>query len=232
MFTRKANFDEFLRVIVDYISNDGNAPISITGDRDQYAEWPAQFAAYNEVMQHADLMKEVDGIDAKLNANQYELRSLHAKLLVLGQHFASQHNLLKDDRTRLTGIRDQEQLKFIGSLQKLQEDESKADADANEAESRVVSIDRKAKQYEGDAIVQMAELVASIPQLRNKLEALNARKEALLGESSKIEQKYQLMGIAVRNEHLARVQQFNMDIEKISEAGKSRACNLSGHVQN
>lgn len=217
MFTRKANFDEFLRVIVDYISNDGNAPISITGDRDQYAEWPAQFAAYNEVMQHADLMKEVDGIDAKLNANEYELRSLHAKLLVLGQHFASQNNLLKGDRTRLTGIRDQEQLKFNGSLQKLQEDESKADADANEAESRVVSIDRKAKQYEDDAIVQMAELVASIPQLRNKLEALNARKEALLGESSKIEQKYQLMGIAVRNEHLARVQQFNMDIEKIRE---------------
>lgn len=217
MFTRKANFDEFLRVIVDYISDDGNAPISITGDREQYAEWPSQFAAYNEVMQHADLMKEVEGIDAQLNANGYELRALHAKLLVLGQHFASQHLLLKENQTKLAEVREQEQLKFNGSLQKLQEGESKADADANEAESRVKAIDAKAKQYEDDAIVQMAELVASIPQLRIKLESLNTRKAVLLGESSKIEQKYQSMANSVQSEHLANVQQFNASMDQIRD---------------
>lgn len=217
MFTRKANFDEFLKVIVDYISDDGNTPISITGDREQYAEWPAQFAAYNEVMQHADLMKEVDGIDAQLNANGHELRALHAKLLLLGQHFASQHLLLKGNQKKLTEVREQEQLKFNGTLQKIQESESKADADANEAESRVDAIDRKAKQYEGDAIVQMAELVASIPQLRIKLESLNTRKVVLLGESSKIEQKYQSMAITVQNEHLASVQQLNTSMDQIRD---------------
>lgn len=217
MFTRKANFDEFLRVIVDYISNDGNVPISITGDREQYAEWPAQFAAYNEVMQHADLMKEVEGIDAKLNANGHELSCLHGKLLVLGQHYASQQQQLRGEQTQLAGIRDQEQLKFNGSLQKLQEDESKADADANEAEGRVKSINAKAKQYEEDAITQKAELVDSISQMRVNLQSLNTRKDALLGESSKIEQKYQSMDIAVQNKHLSRVQQFNLDMEKIRE---------------
>jgi len=217
MFTRKANFDEFLRVIVDYISNDGNVPISITGDREQYAEWPAQFAAYNEVMQHADLMNEVEGIDAKLNANGHELSCLHGKLLVLGQHYASQQQQLLGEQTQLAGIREKEQLRFNGSLQKLQEEESKADADANEAEGRVKSIDAKAKQYDDDAITQKAELVDSIPQMRGNLQSLNTRKEALLGESSKIEQKYQLMDIAVQNKHLSRVQQFNIDIEKIRE---------------
>lgn len=215
MFTRKANFDEFLRVIVDYISNDGNVPISITGDREQYAEWPAQFAAYNEVMQHADLMKEVEGIDAKLNANGHELSCLHGKLLVLGQHYASQQQQLQGEQKQLAGIRDQEHLKFNSSLQKLQEGESKAEADANEAEGRVKSIDTKAKQYDDDAIAQKADLVDSLSQMRGNLESLNARKEALLGESSKIEQKYQSMDIAVQNEHLARVQQFNIDMESI-----------------
>jgi len=217
MFTRKANFDEFLRVIVDYISDDGNAPISITGDREQYAEWPAQFAAYNEVMQHADLMMEIDGIDAKLNANGNELRFLHAKLLVLGQHFASQHHLLKEDQAQLAGIRDKEQLKFNGSFQKLQEAESKADADANEAEGRVKSIDARAKQYEDDAITQKADLVDSISQMQVDLRSLNSRKDTLLGESSKIEQKYQSMDIAIQKEHLSHIRQFNLDVEKIRE---------------
>lgn len=217
MFTRKANFDEFLRVIVDYISNDGNAPISITGDREQYAEWPAQFAAYNEVMQHADLMKEVEEIDAKLKASEHELSCLHGKLLVLGQHYASQKQQLRENQTQLANIREKEQLKFNGSLQKLQKDESKADADANEAEDRVKSIDVKVKQYEDEAIAQKAVLVDSLSQMRGNLESLDARKNALLGESSKIEQKYQSMDIAVQNEHLARVQQFNIDMEKIRE---------------
>ncbi len=217
MFTRKANFDEFLRVIVDYISNDGNAPISITGDRDQYAEWPSQFAAYNEVMQHADLMKEVEGINTQLNANRYEIRTLHAKLLVLGQHLASQNVLLKESQTQLNDIREQEQSKFNGSFQKLQESESKAEADANEAESRVKAIDATATQYEDDSIAQMAELVASIPQLRNKLESLNTRKDVLLGESSKIEQKYQSIAITLQNEHLASVQQLNTSMDQIRE---------------
>lgn len=217
MFTRKANFDEFLRVIVDYISDDGNAPISITGDREHYAEWPAQFAAYNEVMQHVDLMKEVEGIDAKLNANGHELSCLHGKLLVLGQHYASQQQQLREERTQLTEVREKEQLKFNISLQELHEGESKADADANEAEGRVKSIDAKAKQYDDDAITQKAELVDSIPQMRVSLQSINARKDALLGESSKIEQKYQSMDIAVQNEHLSRVQQFNVDMEKIRE---------------
>jgi len=217
MFTRKANFDEFLRVIVDYISSDGNAPISITGDREQYAEWPAQFAAYNEVMQHADLMKEVDEIDVKLNANGHELSCLHGKLLVLGQYYASQEQQQREEQKQLAGIREKEQLKFNGSLQKLQEDESKADADANEAEGRVKSIDAKAKQYEDDAITEKAALVDSLIQMRANLESLNDRKEALLGESSKIEQKYQLMSIALQNEHLARVEQFNREMEKIRE---------------
>ena len=215
MFTRKANFDEFLRVIVDYISNDGNAPISITGDRDQYAEWPAQFAAYNEVMQHADLMKEVDEIDAKLNANGHELSCLHGKLLVLEQHYSSQQQQLLGEQEQLVGIREREQSKFNESLQRLQGEESKADADASEAENRVKSIDAKAKQYEDDATAQKAELVDSLSQMRGNLESLNARKEALLGESSKIEQKYQLMGIVVQNEHLSRVEQFNIDMEEI-----------------
>ena len=217
MFTRKANFDEFLRVIVDYISDDGNAPISITGDREHYAEWPTQFAAYNEVMQHADLMKEVEGIDVKLNANGHELSCLHGKLLVLGQHYASQHQQLREEQAKLAGIREKEQLKFNGSLQELQEGESKADADANEAEGRVKSIDAKAKQYDDDAITQKAELVDSLSQMRGNIESLNARKEALLGESSKIEQKYQSMNIAVQHKYLARVQQFNIDMEKIRE---------------
>jgi hypothetical protein len=217
MFTRKANFDEFLRVIVDYISDDGNAPISITGDRDQYAEWPSQFAAYNEVMQHADLMKEIEGIDAKLNANGHELSCLHGKLLALGQHYASQQQLLKGQQTQLTGTREKEQLKFNESLQKLQEDESKADADAKEAENRVSAINSQAKQYEDDGITQKAKLVDSIPQMRKTLDTLNGRKDALLGEFSKIELKYQSMAINVQNEHLANVQKFNAEAGHIHE---------------
>jgi len=67
--------------------------------------------------------------------------------------------------------------------------------------------------------------------MRVNLQSLNTRKDALLGESSKIEQKYQSMGIAVQKEHLSRVQQFNMDMDKIREQfeplfGKNRTEHL------
>lgn len=215
MFTRQANFEEFLRVIVDYISDEGNAPISVSGEREQYAYWPAQFAAYNVVMQHAELMAEVDLIDTQLNANRNELSCLHGKLIVLSQHYIVQFSELQAKKARMNVSRSEEQTQFNARFQTLQAEESKCSAEAGEAESRVKAINTKEKECAAEAISEKAALVDNIQQSRVQLASLLDRKEILLGESFKIEQKYQLIALAIQQAQLELVEQINLDIERI-----------------
>lgn len=213
MFSRKANFDEILRVIVDYISEDGNAPISITGVREQYAEWPAQFAAYNEVMQHADLMVQVEDIDSQMKANSHELRLLHGKLLLLGQYYADQHRKATGERNELAERHSHEQHAFSEALLKLQTTASQAKVDADEAGRRMHAIDVRAKSYADERIGEKALLVERISEFHAEVGRLNARKETLLGESSKIEQRYQTLAIDLGQKHLAFVSISNNKID-------------------
>lgn len=213
MFSRTVNFDDILRVIVDYISDDGNAAISITGVREQYAEWPSQFAAYNEVMQHAGVMAEVEGIDSRLKANSHELRLLHGKLLLLGQHYAAQHAQASAEHAELGSIQGKEQAEFNEALLQIQRSIAKAGADANEADERIQAIDAQAEGYARDNIAEKAGGVSRIPEMQASISTLGVRKDTLLGEYSKIEQQYQALAIVAEKEFLTSANGFNTQIE-------------------
>lgn len=91
MFRRQAEFRDFLRMVVSYISEKAD-PIAISGDRSKISIWPKHYAAYQSVMQHAPLMEDISRLDARLAANEHEFGVLHAKLLVLINHFTGQRN--------------------------------------------------------------------------------------------------------------------------------------------
>lgn len=210
MFSRKANFEEFLTVIVDYISKGGaDSPIAISGDRSHFAEWPAQFAAYNDVMQYAGMMEEVQDIDNKLTANRAELCDLHAKMILLSNHYKSQQATLATERGNHANLVEHERIKFNEALIKHQGDESKFAAEATDAESRVKAIEDKTKEYEKHNIAHMAELVDGMQQTKAAMVVLEERKQALLGETSKIEQHYREIGISIEKSHLSKMQQFS-----------------------
>lgn len=206
MFARKANFDDFLQVIVDYISTEGNTPISINGDKEKYADWPAQFAAYNEVMRYADLMHNVDGLSDQMKAGEGVLSVLHAKMIMLAKHLAFQQEVQAKEKARLSIAIETERSAADATLQKLQGDESKADADAGIIEERVVAIDAKSKWYQESKIEKKSAQVDAIPQMGESLRMSRTRKEVLLGESLKIEQSYQAMENNLGAEHLNKVQ--------------------------
>lgn len=210
MFSRKANFEEFLTVIVDYISKgDADSPIAISGDRSHFAEWPAQFAAYNDVMQYAGMMEEVQDIDNKLTANRIELCDLHAKMILLSKHYESQQATLAQERENHTKLVEHERVKFNEALIKHQGDESKFAAEAKEAESRVKTIEDQTKEYEKQNIAKMAELVDGLQQTKAEIGVLDERKQALLGETSNIEQQYREIELSIGNAHLSKMNQFS-----------------------
>lgn len=206
MFSRKANFDDFLQVIVDYISTDGNAPISINGDREKYEDWPAQFTAYNEVMTHASLMVEIDALSVKMKAGEGSLSDLHAKMILLGRHLVAQQEVAEKDKSNLSATLITEQTSANKCLQEMQGAESKADADAKVIEERVVAIDVRLSQYRDADIEKKAVQVDAILSERELLILSKARRDALLGESSKIEQAYLAMANDIGAEHLIRGQ--------------------------
>jgi len=217
MFTRNANFDDFLQVIVDYISSEGNAPISINGDKDKYADWPVQYEAYNEVMKHTDMMAEVGRLSDQIKAGDGALSVLHAKLLLLAKNLIAQQTSDSREKERLSTALATERAGANENLLKLQGDESKADADARIAEERVAAIDTLLAQYKKDAIEEKAAQVDALPQARENLALTRARKELLLGESLKIEQAYKSMSNDLVDEHLIQKQQYHAKIDQARE---------------
>lgn len=206
MFSRKANFDDFLQVIVDYISTDGNAPISINGDREKYEDWPSQFTAYNEVMTHAGLMVEVEALSAKIKAGEGSLSALHAKMILLGRHLAAQQGVAEKEKSNLSVTLGAEQIAANKSLQEMQGAESKADADAKIVEERVAAIDIRSSQYKDADVEMKVARVDAIPAERELLALSKAKKDVLLGESSKIEQAYLAMANDIGAEYLIQGQ--------------------------
>ncbi len=55
MFKRQADFRDYLRMVVTYISDEDHA-ITLSGDRGKMVKWPQEYRAYQEAMTHEDRM--------------------------------------------------------------------------------------------------------------------------------------------------------------------------------
>lgn len=209
MFSRKANFDEFLRVIVDYISDDGDSDIIISGNKDRFSDWPTQYAAYNEVMSFAGVMAEVNDIDAKLQANHVELCCLHAKFLRFSQS-TSVH--LSDCQTKKNTLSDSlsaKEIEYTHAHLDLTGKASAAFTDASSASLRIEAIRNKENQYALAGMEEKSLEVESIPRLKTDIQSLEMRKEVLLGDAQDIENKYQSMVIDAKNVRLSMNEGFD-----------------------
>lgn len=190
MFRRQAEFRDFLRMVVSYIS-DKDDPIAISGDRGKIAIWPKQYAAYQAVMQHAQRMAELERLDADLGANNRQFELLHAKLQVLARHSKTQAEELNTARDEAQGKLTKDTTAHADEDEKLGKQETDARLEADGYEDRVKGLDTKREEYAALDIETKARLVDSLNLLTEQRGLAQQRKDALLGEKEKIEQKYE-----------------------------------------
>jgi hypothetical protein len=204
MFRRQAEFRDFLRMVVSYIS-DKDDPISISGDRGKIAVWPKQYASYQAVMQHASRMAELERLNAELDANSRQLGLLHAKLLVLAGHCKAQA-----EKLNAAALEAQEKLAEETSTHaeqdgRLGKQETDARLEAEGYEARVIGLDKKKEEYAALDIEAKARLVDGLELLTEQLKVAQQRNEALLGAQEKISQKYEALKLAATRELNVRV---------------------------
>lgn len=193
MFRRQAEFRDFLRMVVSYISEKDekkDETISISGDRSKIAAWPRQFAAYQQVMQHEDRMEEIHRLDAGLTSIDAQAGVVHAKLLVLGEHASSQVAKLEEERKAARDCLNDETQARAGEDEQLARKEADERATAEAGEAKVKSLDDKKEAYNTDRIEDLAALVDSLPALTTALRQAEGRRETLLGAKGDIDRQY------------------------------------------
>lgn len=195
MFRRQAEFKDFLRMVVSYISDKEDA-IAVTGDRSKIAIWPKQYAAYQSVMRLAPRMEEVNRLDAEISVYMDQLYVLHAKMLALINHAdkqAEQSRSLHEEALQNLGQLAQ---KHTAEIEDLSQKETTARFEAAQHEDRVAALDGKQSEYEKAEIEHKARMVSELPVLGARHTDAQARRKIVVGEKEKIDQKYEALKLA------------------------------------
>ncbi|OHC72441.1 MAG: hypothetical protein A3H93_05795 [Rhodocyclales bacterium RIFCSPLOWO2_02_FULL_63_24] len=203
MFRRQAEFRDFLRMVVSYIS-DKDDPIAISGDRGKIAVWPKQYSSYQAVMQHTSRMAEIERLDADLGANSRQFGLLHAKLLILAQHRKTQAEELNTACGEAQDKLSKDTTTHAEEDEKLGKQETDARLEADGYDERVKGLDTKKGEYAALDIETKARLVDSLNLLTERRGLAQQRKEALLGAKEKIDQKYEGLKQSATSELNAR----------------------------
>lgn len=218
MFRRQAEFKDFLRMVVSYISDrDRDEAISIAGDRGKIAIWPKQYSAYQAVMRLAPRMTDVGGLEAELSACTAQFGVLHAKTLMLLEHSkkqAEQCARLHDEaQQRLTEDSERHDVEIDAIAHR----EASARFDAERNEARVAEIDRKKSGYDQDGMDKKARVVDDLPTLLTKHREALSRREFVVGAKDQIDRKYSELKVSESKGLNERLQDYLQKQEAIRQ---------------
>lgn len=215
MFKRQADFKDFLRMVVSYISED-ERDIAMSGDRARIGMWPVHMRAYQEVMRHRERMTEISAAGAKLDANESALQVLHAKLLVLiDYHDAQQSRLAKEHAEAGTKL-DADIAAHQAKLSDIQEKEFAAAHLAKVDEEQVERLRQQHAAYRDDKIGEKADVVDKVADKRTELGSLRTRKGLLLGTKADIDQRYAGLALEIEKQFVRKQQAATQENTRIA----------------
>ena len=200
MFLRRTDFQDLQRMVVSCIA-DSDAEIALTTERRKIASWPDDYAAYIRVMDEAERFDRVQDQASRLGAVETELGRIHARARRLLTHLEQQRD---DNRARhqqdSAGARQEEQ-EHNRAADSMRQRQETAGREGKDQEGRAASLDRQQQDWLNRDLPGKAARLEREPELRERLGALNGRREALLGEQEKIALKYERLLNALDRRH-------------------------------
>lgn len=193
MFSRSASFSDFLSIIIDYLSQDtekSSTESMLSADRDIYAQWPINFAAYNAVMAQADTMKIIDAIDLKLCANKEMHTSLLAKLVSLKGYLTIHQDELSKRKIEQSSLLSSEEKSFNADLQSANNRLSEMVGDIKQTSTRISKIEEADLRFNSIDIKKKANDLKLVDELTQQLIVLAKRRAVLVGDADNIDREY------------------------------------------
>lgn len=188
-FRRQADFNDFQRLVVDYLSTH-ERPITLSGDRAKIGAWPAEYAAYREVMLRSGQMTEALDREARLQACDQELRVIRAKLEAFTKELQARRVVLEADEKACKKALEDAQTIYLGAQGLAQADLSAATARCAAQRELIAALDRTADSYRRQDMPTKAAQVDRLEQTRAEHGQVVSRLEALLGEERLITSHY------------------------------------------
>jgi len=189
MFLRRTDFQDLQRMVVSCIS-DADAEIALTTERRKIAAWPAHYSAYTHAMDQVGRMQEVLDHEARLSAVEAELGRIHARVQRLLGHLEGSAAANREQRQRQAALAAREEEEHRLTAGGIRARLETAGRDAKDYEARAAALDRQQEEWLRRELPAKAELLAREPELRDLLDQLRRRQEALLGENEAISLKY------------------------------------------
>lgn len=215
MFRRQADFKDFLRMTVSYISSD-DKPIALSGDRSRVAKWPEDYAVYQEVMRHSGRMAELTTLGAKLAANQKAVACLHARLLLCRDHFTDQAARLDEAHEQGKGQLATAEEAHNLAISQVQGKAATAAGEAASLERQIGELVDKDKAYATEEIDKKGAIVDAIGSNRSNRKILAQRKETLIGAQGQIDAEFSRLKLTVEEAFLQQATAANERKAKIT----------------
>lgn len=188
-FTRKAEFVDFQRMVVDYLQR-GGEDITLSGDYGKVSSWPTQYATYLAVMRKAERMQQAIEIETRLQTIDHELGTMNAKLAALRDHLEQQLAEVRG-RERHEQTLHGEAREAHAKRQHENQLQLTADTAAVTSQEKLLAtLDRQAEAYEREGLLDWAEKCDQIDGFRKDLQQTMRRLENLLGEQSRLTEHY------------------------------------------
>ncbi len=191
MFLRRTDFQDLQRMVVSCIS-DADAEIALSTERRKIASWPEHYGAYTRAMDEAGRMAEI--ARPRGTACRRSRRSLAASTpgycvcLPISRRPTPRTGRSGHARARWPKRRSRP---TAGPPTEYVSGWSGQGARPRDQESRAADLERQHDDYLRRDLPAKADLLLREPELRDRLQQLHRRREALLGEQEKISLKYE-----------------------------------------
>jgi hypothetical protein len=190
MFLRRTDFQDLQRMVVSCIA-DSDAEIALSTERRKIASWPEHYLAYTGAMAEAGPMTEVLEREARLVAVESELGRIHARVLRLLAHLEDTAAENRQERAHRANEAQAEEQDHRRTAEGIRNRRDTAGLEAKDQEDRATALDRQHADWLNRDLPAKAALLLREPELRERLDQLRRRREALLGEQEQISIRYE-----------------------------------------
>lgn len=192
MFKRKTNFEDLQSMVVDCISEQEGS-VSLSGDRSKIEDWPRHYRAYRDVMALAPTMDAAEQVDQQWQAAEQVLGGIRAQYQSLQGYLDETYRENSSEKNTVETNANRALSAYNSERSRLSQAQTDARKEAEFDEKKAEQLQQQHDAYEREGMTQKAERVASEAQSREQLAALETRQETLLGDQSKISNRYALL---------------------------------------
>lgn len=226
MFSKESDFEVLKSIIIESLYPNEDSSKSGT-QRSSMESWPAKYRAYKSVMDAKENYLEASEVMESIKGNIHNLSGLREQVELLIGYYNAEENKHKEQLQK-----EKDQLKVIESEYKdksigLARGETEIKVRIETLESILTILDEQKKEYDQRDIPSKQIEYNQRGAIKQEIEGLNKRKEAMTNEHLPIMSRYEMMEASRTNQHAKDMGAISQEVEKARDYADEKLTKLN-----